>query len=109
MIKIPEYVPIMKAKKGEFDAIKPIRINQLEYQLQPTFHPLFEMPNVYKEGASRLADLTKRCEQIGVLWRGNTALVDGYFWKPSEALLENGEHFLTYAYNKLIIRSCVRS
>lgn len=101
MIKIPEYVPIMKAKKGEFDAIKPIRINQLEYQLQPTFHPLFEMPNVYKEGASRLADLTKRCEQIGVLWRGNTALVDGYFWKPSEALLENGEHFLTYAYNKL--------
>lgn len=101
MIKIPEYVPIMKAKKGEFDAIKPIRINQLEYQLQPTFHPLFEMPNVYKEGASRLADLTKRCEQIGVLWGGNTALVDGYFWKPSEALLENGEHFLTYAYNKL--------
>ncbi len=50
MMKIPEYVPIMKAKQGEFDAIKPIRSEQLEYQIQPTFHPLFEMPNIYKEG-----------------------------------------------------------
>lgn len=101
MMKIPEYVPIMKAKQGEFDAIKPIRSEQLEYQIQPTFHPLFEMPNIYKEGVSRLVDINSRCEKIGKLWSGNIALVDGYFWKPSEALLENGEHFLTYTYNKL--------
>jgi len=101
MLKIPEYVPIMKAKQGEFEAIKPIRIEQLEHQIQPLFHPLFEMPNVYREGASRIADVTNRCEKIGVLWGGNIALVDGYFWKPSEAILENGEHFLTYTYNKL--------
>ncbi|WP_417211478.1 beta family protein [Acinetobacter venetianus] len=98
---VPEYVPIMKAKKGEFDALNPIRLEQLEYKIQPVFHPLFEMPNVYEEGASRLADVTKRCEKIASLWNGNIALVDGYFWKPSEALLENGEHFLTYTYNKL--------
>lgn len=79
MMKIPEYVPIMKAKQGEFDAIKPIRSEQLEYQIQPTFHPLFEMPNIYKEGVSRLVDINSRCEKIGKLWSGNIALVDGYF------------------------------
>ncbi|MBJ8504113.1 beta family protein [Acinetobacter seifertii] len=101
MLKVPEYVPIMKAKKGELDAIESIRAEQLQYQIQPLFHPLFDMPNVFKKDASRIADVTKRCERIGVLWNGNIALVDGYFWKPSEALLENGEHFLTYTYNKL--------
>lgn len=101
MLKIPEYIPIMKAKKGEFDAVETIRCEQLENQIQPLFHPLFEMPNVYKVGASRIADVTKRCEKIGALWNGNIALIDGYYWKPSEALLENGEHFLTYTYNKL--------
>ncbi|GLG82597.1 beta family protein [Acinetobacter calcoaceticus] len=101
MLKVPEYVPIMKAKKGELDAIESIRAEQLQYQIQPLFHPLFDMPNVFKKDASRIADVTKRCERIGILWNGNIALVDGYFWKPSEALLENGEHFLTYTYNKL--------
>jgi len=89
---VPEYVPIMKAKKGEFDALNPIRLEQLEYKIQPVFHPLFEMPNVYEEGASRLADVTKRCEKIASLWNGNIALVDGYeLLKKNAALLESQE------------------
>jgi hypothetical protein len=39
-----------ESKKGEFDALNPIRLEQLEYKIQPVFHPLFEMPNVYEEG-----------------------------------------------------------
>lgn len=97
----PVYIPILKAKKGELEAITPIKLEQEKYGVQSTFHPLFELPNVYKDHTNKLVDVNKRCEGMGKSWGNNIALIDGSFWKPSEAILENGEHFLSYAFNKL--------
>jgi len=98
---IPAYVPILRAKKGEFDALIPTRQAQLTDRVAPSFHPFFEIQNIIKVGANHLTTINTICSKIAELWSGNTAMVDGYFWKPSEAILENGEHFLTYAYSRL--------
>lgn len=100
MLPSPSYIPILKAKKGEFDAIRQIRLEQIKTGIRPAFHPLFELSNIYQP-VSRLENINKRCEEIGRLWSGNIALIDGYFWQPAESILENGDHFLPYAFNKL--------
>ncbi len=98
---IPTYVPVLRAKQGEFDALDPIRQSQLKDNVTPVIHPFFEIQNIIKKDANLLTEITSTCSKITQLWSGNTAMVDGYYWQPSEAILENGEHFLTYAYNLL--------
>ncbi|NIZ07222.1 hypothetical protein HCZ11_16560 [Pseudoalteromonas sp. HF66] len=96
---IPKYVPILKAKKGEFDAFKSlsevVRVNTL---------PIFELPKLtesklknrkYSELDNPYETFINECASnlsanVGV----NSLGVDIHSWAPNSTI-ENGEHILS--------------
>jgi hypothetical protein len=104
----PRYIPILNAKKGEFDALSNIPAVVMEKIL-----PLFELPKfteriksskAYKnEATPTLKFVSDRLDKIHTA-RGNQPVMFDLFKWASNSTLENGEHILTYSYNYLILK-----
>ncbi|WP_417516188.1 beta family protein [Marinobacter sp.] len=102
---IPTYIPILKGKKGEFDALKHTNARTAQ-----RLKPLFELPAFAGSVADskRFKDLTQPtvafinefAVKTADVWTGRECFVDARHWAPN-ATLENGEHVLSYAYSRL--------
>lgn len=101
----PTYLPILKAKIGEFEAI-----SHLKRQVSKKTLPLFEVSRLgekmrsaarYKgSDAVTCAYLDEIAQNIAAVWEGRSALVDAFQW-PAESKTETGEHILPYLYTRL--------
>jgi len=99
------YLPIYKAKPGEFKAIKNARQTDAEKML-----PLFEVSrigdSVRKAARFKNSDaivcayLDEIAQRIATVRKGKDVLVDAFHWKP-DATTETGEHVIPYIYSKL--------
>lgn len=102
---IPQYVPIVRAKKGEFDAF-----TNLPDTVHKKILPLFEFPR-FTQNTNNLAickgqpnptecylnDLINKIAKV----RGSyPVLIDIFKWPPN-ATVENGEHVLNYIASRL--------
>lgn len=102
---IENYLPIFKAKKGEFEALGFASKSQNAKIL-----PLFEISKIGKliTGAKRFSystDLTadylnELAEKIAISRNGLPAMVDSYQWSP-DAHTTSGEHIMSYLNNRL--------
>lgn len=105
------YIPIFRAKSGEFEALA----NATKAHLNQTL-PLFEIPRITQKtrelkkftGSTALtcAYLTDIAYSIAKVRAGQAVMVDITQWDP-DALTETGEHVLTYLYallEKLLVR-----
>lgn len=90
----PEYVPILRVKRGELTAV-----TKLTRKSARKILPLFDIPTP-KDGTSTLDHLDKVAQQLANAWGGAPILLDAFFWLPN-AIAESGEHVLTYAASKL--------
>lgn len=102
---IPNYVPIIRAKKGEFDAF-----NNLPNNVHKKILPLFELPKF----TDKVNDLVICRNQSNPIERylhdvankiastrgTNPVLIDIFKWAPNSTV-ENGEHVLNYFVNLL--------
>lgn len=108
---IQSYLPILKAKTGELNAV-----SKMSEAVKDKMLPLFEVStfevasqdqnqkkgmteDFFDEGAI-CTHLDKVALQIAKIWQGRTALVDAYRWK-AHAITETGEHVIPYIYAKL--------
>lgn len=102
---IENYLPILKAKKGEFDALG------FASQIQSAkMLPLFEISKIGKQitNAKRFSGstditsdyLNEIAERIANRRKGLPAMVDSYQWQP-DAHTSSGEHIMTYMHNRL--------
>jgi hypothetical protein len=101
----PKYLPILKAKPGEFHALENTNASNSEKIL-----PLFEVGRLTERNreAKRFSEtpeitcayLNEIAVSIGKVRKGKTALVDTYQWSPS-SVTETGEHVISYLYEKL--------
>lgn len=99
------YLPIFKAKAGEFKAIANATASQARRML-----PLFEVSRIGKsvreakrfEGCAELtcAYLDEVAEDIAKLRAGKTALIDAFQW-AADACTETGEHVIPYIHAQL--------
>jgi hypothetical protein len=96
---IPKYVPILKAKKGEFDAFKNLPDN-----IQINTLPVFELPtlstqklgNSIYSGANNPREIfINTCaSEINSSVKSKVLGVDIHSW-PANATIENGDHILS--------------
>lgn len=101
------YLPIYKAKPGEFKAIANARKTHAGKML-----PLFEVSRIgdsvrraarFKNSdAIVCAYLDEIAQRIATIREGKDVLVDAFHWKP-DATTETGEHVLSYIYSKLTV------
>jgi hypothetical protein len=99
------YVPIYRAKPGEFEALSNVSKDHVKRVL-----PLFEIPRItpkvseqarFKECAAlTCAYLAHVAQGIANVRKGYDAMADISQWDP-EALVETGEHVLPYLYSQL--------
>ena len=99
------YIPILKAKPGEFQAISHATKSHSRKML-----PLFEISRIGESVRKRVrfknasaltcAYLDEIAEQIADVWEGRAALVDAFQWR-ADSITESGEHVLPYIYSKL--------
>jgi hypothetical protein len=104
----PRYLPILKAKKGEFAALE-----KAKSRTRQDILPLFEVSKI--SGSVRSAKrfrndplitanyLNEVAQSIAAVWSGNVAMADVFQWKPDSAT-ETGEHVLAYLYRQLSAR-----
>ncbi|CAG9932745.1 beta family protein [Candidatus Nitrotoga arctica] len=102
---IPIYLPILKAKPGEFEAI-----SQLSKRTADKTLPFFEISRMGEKirEAKRFKNsdavtckyLDEIAQKISDVWSGRAALIDAYQW-PAHSTTESGEHILTYIYAEL--------
>ncbi len=100
----PIYVPILKAKKGEFDALVHLSkraINQIV--------PWFDVPRLAENARKKSEEhselpvesfLNKTASGIAKAWAGKTIFIDLPRW-ATNAQTENGEHVIPYLRNRL--------
>jgi Beta protein len=103
---IPNYLPILKAKAGEFDALKHLPPN-----LFKQMHPLFEISRIssvtrnkksYASSSAIVCDyLADVASEICKASKGGTILVDMSQWDP-DLRVETGEHAYSYLCTKLM-------
>lgn len=101
----PTYIPILKGKKGEFDALKYTSAGTAQ-----RLKPIFEVPAFAGSvaNAKRFKDLphptvaflNEVSTRIADVWTGRPCFVDSRYWAPN-ATLENGEHVLSYTHSRL--------
>lgn len=99
------YLPIYKAKPGEFEAIA----NSNKVHLRRTL-PLFDICKLgqrvreakrFRNSKALACDyLDEVAQQIATVRKGEFALVDAFQWNP-ESTTETGEHVLPYIYSRL--------
>lgn len=100
-----KYLPIFKAKRGEFQAVANAKMAHARGML-----PLFEVSRMgeklrnaarFKDrGAVTCAYLDEIVQRIAQVREGKEVLVDAFQW-PAESTTETGEHILTYIYSRL--------
>lgn len=100
-----KYLPIFKAKAGEFKAIANATASQARCML-----PLFEVSRIGKsvreakrfKGCKELtcAYLDEVAEDIAKIRTGKTALIDAFQW-AADACTETGEHVIPYIHAQL--------
>ncbi|WP_255351570.1 beta family protein [Pantoea sp. NGS-ED-1003] len=101
----PTYVPILKAKPGEFSALdnlKPIYSQKIT--------PFFEIPKLtkkvseaaYLRGSTqpKIDYLNKVCQDIIASCKSSSLFFDQFEWKPN-VYTETGEHVYSYVFRKL--------
>ncbi|PIW61299.1 beta family protein [Shewanella sp. CG12_big_fil_rev_8_21_14_0_65_47_15] len=105
----PKYVPILKAKKGEFDAYK-----NLPHAVQLNTLPVFELPTLTNKmlettylGVSNPRELFINKCALGLSSSISvpTIGVDIHSWSPDSAI-ENGEHVLSVFISCLSTKGC---
>lgn len=92
-----DYVPILKAKAGEFSALQ-----NLPGHVVDRIIPLldFPVPDVKYEGT--LQDhVAKTARNCATVWAGRTAFIDITKWRPN-ARVESGAHVLDHALARLV-------
>jgi len=102
---IPTYIPILKGKKGEFDALKHTKSSTAE-----RLKPLVEVPAFAGSIAESkrfqdlphptVAFLNELAVKMANVWEGRQCFLDARHWAPN-ATLENGEHVLSYTHSRL--------
>lgn len=102
---LPKYLPIYKAKPGEFQAIAEAKKSHDRRML-----PLFEVckigESVRNSAKFRNCDalicayLEETAQRIANVRKGKDVLVDAFQWNP-DAVTETGEHVLPYIYSRL--------
>jgi len=102
---IPNYLPILKAKLGEFQALTNAKQAHLRRML-----PLFEVGRIgektrnaarFKESSAlTCAYLDEIVQKIATVRKGRAVLVDAFQW-PADATTETGEHIMPYMYFRL--------
>ena len=101
----PTYIPILKAKKGEFDALQTASTATAE-RIQPMFEiPAFKGSTANAKRFENLAQptvayLNEIVVKIATVRPGMPCFLDSRHWAPN-ATLENGEHVLSYALSRL--------
>lgn len=101
-----EYMPVLKARKGEFDAVKYLKNSTLN-----RIEPIFELPALsdYKiSNTKSLRDsqepfalyLSGISDKIGSLPHQLRYYIDIRGWAPN-AVVESGEHILSFVYRRL--------
>lgn len=100
----PIYVPILKAKKGEFDALAHLSEKAIEQIV-----PWFDVPRL-DENTRRKSEerselpieefLNKTAANIAKIWAGKSIFMDFPRW-ATNAQTENGEHVIPYFRNRL--------
>ncbi|WP_063813038.1 MULTISPECIES: beta family protein [Burkholderia cepacia complex] len=92
----PAYVPILKAKAGEFSALQ-----NLPARVAARIVPLFDLPRPDQKYEGTVQDhISKVARNCGVAWSGKAAYVDITKWRPNERV-ESGVHVLSYALARL--------
>lgn len=101
----PSYLPILKAKPGEFRAL-----SHTEPRRKREMLPLFEVARMGENTrkAKRFqhvphltcAYLDEVAENIAQVWAGRQALADAFHWRH-DARTETGEHVVPYLYARL--------
>jgi len=98
----PTYIPILKAKQGEFDALK-----NTSAATAQRIQPIFEVPaftggkrfeNMAQPTVAYLNEITVKIASVRL---NMPCFLDSRHWAPN-ATLENGEHVLSYALSRLI-------
>lgn len=99
------YLPIYKAKLGEFQAVAKAKKAHARRML-----PLFEVCRIGEgvRNAARFknstaltcAYLDETAQRIAEVWSGRSAMVDAFQWRP-DSMTETGEHILPYIYSRL--------
>jgi Beta protein len=97
MIK-PLYAPLLRAKSGEFTALK--NLNKLA---KTKILPLFDIPRNTSKAKVPKTD-TEHIQlviaEICELWTGNPMMVDAVTWNPN-AVTDTGEHIMGYIHAQL--------
>lgn len=102
----PDYVPVLKAKGGEFEALKnlkPASLSKVRPVLEvPSLAPeKIQMTKKYRESATpRIVFLDTLAEQIINLPSNLTYHLDIRDWAPN-SVTESGEHILSFLYRRL--------
>lgn len=97
MIK-PSYVPILRAKSGEFTAL-----SELSLSTKSKILPLFDIPkNSSKAKIPKTDDehLDSVVSSICGIWKGLPLLLDAFSWNPG-ATTSEGEHIMGYLQSNL--------
>lgn len=102
---VANYIPIYKAKPGEFKAVAKAKKAHDRRML-----PLFEICRIgksvreakrFKEcTALTCAYLDEVADQISQVRKGKSVMVDAFQWK-ADSVTETGEHILPYVYSRL--------
>ena len=88
----PFYVPILKAKKGEFSALR-----NLPGEVASKIIPVLDIPMPgERSGDTAEEAITKTAYAMGKAWHGRPAFIDIAKWKPN-ARTANRVHVLEYA------------
>lgn len=101
----PTYVPILKAKPGEFSALGNLKLSYSE-----KITPFFEIPkftkkvseSAYLRGSTQPKKdyLDKVCREITESCNSSNIFFDQFEWKPN-VYTEAGEHIYSYVFRKL--------
>ncbi|MCK4840503.1 MAG: beta family protein [Methylococcales bacterium] len=93
------YVPILKAKKGEFDAITHLSERGIDF-----ITPWFDVPQLDESARKKIEPiqtfLNKKASDLAKAWAGRTIFIDLPRW-ATNAQTENGEHVLPFLCNRL--------
>jgi Beta protein len=94
------HIVILKSKEGEFEALE--NLDELTVR---RVRPLFEVGRltdailkhkyITSSQTPTITHLDRVLGQIGVVWAGRSAMVDGYQWSPN-ARTENGDHVIAH-------------
>lgn len=96
----PTYMPILRAKKGEFDTFK-----HLSEKVKGGTYPVFELPLIsekqkktkkYTTLSTPISAFVEKCAiELSEIMGDRAFAVDIHRW-PSNATIESGEHILSY-------------